>query len=81
MVPFSGSAPVLGICLSNWHVSCRVVFSLKLILQNISQLKALSEVKVVSKESFVLITLLRRGAVYMVRCLTNEWPVILGPVG
>ena len=48
--------------------------------ENISQLKALSEVKVVPKEGFVLNTLLRYG-VLLVRCLTNAWRVILGPIG
>ena len=48
--------------------------------ENISELKTLSEVKVVPKESFVLNTLLSRG-VLMVRCLTNAWRVILGPIG
>ena len=48
--------------------------------EDISQLKALSEVKVAPKESFLLNTLLRRGDL-LVRCLTNAWRVILGPIG
>ena len=45
-----------------------------------SQLKALREVKVAPKESFLLNTLFRRGDL-LVRCLTNAWRVILGPIG
>ena len=48
--------------------------------ENISQLKALSKVKIAPEECFVLNTLLRRG-VLMVRYLTNAWRSILCPIG
>ena len=48
--------------------------------ENISQLKAFSEVKGVPKESFVLNVLLL-SSVLMVQCLTNAWRVILGRTG
>ena len=48
--------------------------------EDISQLKAFTEVKVAPKESFLLNTLLRRGDL-LVRCLTNAWRVILGLIG
>ena len=63
-------AQVMFVCI---HI-CLYVF------ENISQLKPLSEVKIVPKESFVLNTLLTRG-ILMVRFLTNAWRVILGPIG
>ena len=48
--------------------------------EDISRLKALSEVNVAPKESFLLNTLLRSGDL-LVRCLSNAWRVILGPIG
>ena len=56
-----------------------ICISVCMFFEDISQLKAISEVKVSPKESFLPDTLLRLSDL-LVRSLTNAWRVILGPI-